>query len=127
MKLQFPESTDSRNFDPRANTSGAKSSPGNPHQKGAPGNYSWDPKGKGTVVDNVKKTSQIMCHKCHEDGHFSASCLTRNLIIGETQDDSDPDVDNYVPDFVPSDDDCANSEDIVSFLLFLPANQIEEE
>ena len=51
----------------------------------------------------------------------------RNLFIEEVQDDSDLDLDNYMLDFVPSNDDCRDSEDRVSFLRFLPAYQTKEE
>lgn len=49
------------------------------------------------------------------------------MLIEEDQEDNDPDVDKYVPDFVPSNDDCENLDDRVSFIWFLPAYRTVEE
>ncbi|XXG85638.1 hypothetical protein AAC387_Pa11g0681 [Persea americana] len=107
VKPQIPRRIDSRNFDSRANTSRAKPNLGHlSPQKGAPTGSSWDSKGKGIADEKTKKPSQIKCHKCHAYGHYAVTCPTRNLVTSEAHDDSDPDIDNYFPDFVPSDDDC---------------------
>eukprot|EP00268_Persea_americana_P024504 TRINITY_DN23914_c0_g4_i3.p1 TRINITY_DN23914_c0_g4~~TRINITY_DN23914_c0_g4_i3.p1 ORF type:complete len:415 (+),score=60.05 TRINITY_DN23914_c0_g4_i3:201-1445(+) len=125
VRFQFPKKVDSRNMEPRVNPMNARSNSGNLQQKGTTNNHStsWDPKGKGVAFENSQRTSQTKCYKCQGYGHFAATCPTRNLFIEEVQDDSDLDVDNYVPDFVPSDDDCGDSEDRVSFLRFLPTYQ----
>ena len=128
MKVQSPKRMDSCNFDSMAIAS-AKSSSRNPLQKGTTSNppISWDPKGKLVAFENSKKPSQSKCYKCQGFGHFAYNCSTMNLLIEQGQEDSNPDVNNYVPDFDPSDDDWENPDDRASFLWFLPAHQTEEE
>lgn len=43
------------------------------------------------------------------------------------EDESDPTVDAYLPDFEPSDDECGYPEDRVSFLRFAPSYQRGED
>ena len=75
-----------------------------------------DNKGKGIVGDNSKWSNSVTCHNCNGRGHLARDCPSRNLCIEDVEDESDPTVDAYIPDFVPSDDDCGDLEDRVSFL-----------
>ena len=80
-----------------------------------------DNKGKGIAGESSKWSNSVTCHHCHRFGHIAHDCPTRNLCIEDVEGESDPIVDDYIPDFVPSDDDCDGPEDWVSFLRFAPS------
>lgn len=63
----------------------------------------------------LNSVSKVECFKCHEYGHMAAQCLTRNLLVEETQLDDNEFEGIYVAIW----NACDSNDDVRAFSIWL--------